>query len=143
MRLAAKLNAIVVPVGGIGADDVIHVADADELLRLPRIGDSLRQFAEGVPAGRAGEQFVSPITLPQLPLPRYYFCFGKPIDASEIDASDTRATVEAYGRVKAEVQGAMDWLLEKRESDPYGNFVDRIAFEAASNWQRQAPTFRL
>mmetsp|Transcript_19590 Transcript_19590/g.49804 ORF Transcript_19590/g.49804 Transcript_19590/m.49804 type:complete len:797 (+) Transcript_19590:27-2417(+) len=143
MRLASKMNAIVVPVAGVGGDDVIHVADAEDLLKLPRIGDMLREFAATVPPGRPGELFVTPIVIPKIPIPRYYFVFGKPIDTATIDAGDVPANVAAYRQVKAELEKGLDWLLDKRQSDPYAGFVKRVAYEAAGNWTRQAPTFRI
>jgi hypothetical protein len=143
MRLAAKLNAIVVPIAAVGADDVFHLVDPEQTLAIPGMKESMARMAEGMPQGRAGEQFVSPVILPRLPLPRYYFLFGKPIDARLIDSADKRATADAYAQVQTELEAGMDWLLEKRRHDPYRNFVKRVAYEAASNWERQAPTFSL
>lgn len=143
MRLAAKTNAVVVPVAAVGGDDVLHIADADELLKLPWVGDSLRLFAATVPPGRVGERFIPPITLQTLPLPRFYFSFGRPLDASTINAKDAAATAAAYASVKRELEANLAWLLERRRSDPYADFSRRLTYEAASNWQRQAPTFRL
>lgn len=143
MRLAAKTNAIVVPVAAVGADDVVHVANAEDLLALPWVGDSLRRFAATVPQGRAGESFVPPVTFQPLPLPRFYFCFGRPFDASTVDAKDVAATAAAYKAVKRELESSLEWILERRDSDPYGDFGRRLAYEASTNWQRQAPTFRI
>jgi hypothetical protein len=145
VRLAARAGALIIPVAAVGADDSFELlADTDEMLRLPAgLGEALRRAAEGLPQGRSGEQFVGPIALPQLPPNRYYFCFGKPFDAALVDAQDARASTELYREVRAELEGCMAWLLCKREEDPYSGFAPRLLYEAAADWKRQAPTFRL
>lgn len=45
-----------------------------------------------------------------------------------------------YRHVKKEVQDGIEYLLEKREQDPYKDTPTRLIYEAS--WDgRQAPTF--
>ncbi|KAG8466098.1 hypothetical protein KFE25_005668 [Diacronema lutheri] len=145
VRIAARANALVIPVAAVGAEDGVELlADSDEILALPAgIGDAVRRAAEGVPRARAGETFVTPLALPALPPRRYYFCFGRPLDAGSLDPRDAAASAAAYREVRAELERALQWLLQRREDDPYKEFAPRVMYEAAAEWKRQAPTFRL
>jgi hypothetical protein len=145
VRIAARAGAIVIPVAAVGADDSFELlADSDELFKMPGgLGEAVRRAAGGVPFGRAGEQFVSPIAMPQLPPRRYYYCFGRPFDLAAVDASDVASTSALYRSIRAELEGCLEWLLDKREADPYEEWAPRLLYEAAADWKRQAPTFRL
>lgn len=129
----------------MGADESFSLlADSDELLALPAgLGEAVRRAAEGVPRARLGEQFVSPLALPSLQPRRYYFCFGRPFDTAGVDPKERQATARLYRQVRAELEGCVQWLLERREDDPYERFAPRILYEAAADWKRQAPTFKL
>lgn len=52
---------------------------------------------------------------------------------------------QVYAEVKQQVAGGIDYLLRKRETDPYADFVRRMAYENAAvpfgGKRRQAPTF--
>ena len=43
------------------------------------------------------------------------------------------------------MEHGIQWLLEKREADPYKNFAQRLLFEMAPGLQKQrkAPTFKI
>ena len=51
------------------------------------------------------------------------------------------ATAELYQHVKSEVQAGLDYLLKKREEDPYKDLVPRLVYEASWGDSRRAPTF--
>ena len=151
VRHAMRLGATVVPFSAVGAEDGFRIlADADTLLSLPFVGDAVRANAEKVPAARAvdtraaaggrAEVFVPPLAVPTLPS-RYYFAFGAPIAAGERGSCDDAEAVRAlYAEVKAEVAGGIQWLLQRREEDPFGELVPRLLYEAATGGA--APTFR-
>ena len=115
--------------------------DADELLALPFLGNRVKEGAARAPVGRPGERFVSPVSLPKLP-GRYYFLFGAPIATGGVDARDKAACAALYSQVQRELEEALQYLLSKREADPYQEVLPRVAVEASWNWDRQVPTFR-
>ena len=51
------------------------------------------------------------------------------------------ACEELYGRVRGEVEGGLEYLLEKRKSDPYMELGPRLLYEGLSGGKKQAPTF--
>ena len=116
--------------------------DADEMLELPVLGPRIARDAFATPAGRPGERFVTPLSVPKPP-ERFYFLFGKPISTVGLDHRDDAACAEAYGGVKHELETCVDYLLAKRETDPWRPLMPRLAIEAAANWTRQAPTFNV
>ena len=73
-----------------------------------------------------------------MPIPRSH---GSPIRPG-FDKSDNPEACWGALQCKQEVEGHIDWLLQKREYDPYADFFPRIAYEAS--WGgKQAPTFKL
>ena len=61
VRLAARVNATIVPFSGIGGDDSFTMAlDTDELLRTPAVGDFFRARIEQLPSLVADDKFVPP-----------------------------------------------------------------------------------
>ena len=142
-RVAARFGATIVPVAAIGAEEGFEmVLDADELLQLPVIGDRIAEGAKRTPAGRPGERFVSPVSVPKVP-GRYYFLFGAPIDTRGVDATDREACAALYTSVQAELESSIRFLLEKRDQDPYEPVLPRAAVEASWNFTQQVPTFTL
>lgn len=92
--------------------------------------------------GDLREQFLSPIVAPRAPA-RLYFKFGKPIvTAGRQEELSGKEEVQAlYDEIRREVEGGIEYLLRKREEDPYKEAAWRLLFESA--WQgRRAPTFR-
>ena len=79
--------------------------------------------------------------MPKLP-GRYYFLFGEPIATGDVDATDKDACAALYSQVQRELEEALQYLLSKREVDPYQEVLPRVAVEASWNWDRQVPTFR-
>jgi len=140
-RLAARFGATIVPVAAIGGEDAYEMfLDADELLRIPYFGELAAENAKSMPVARPGERFVSPVTAPKVP-GRFYFLFGRPIDTRGVDASDKEACAALYTEARNELEKSLKYLLEKRKEDPWEQMLPRVAFEASTNWARQAPTF--
>lgn len=92
--------------------------------------------------GDLAEQFVSPIVVPRAPA-RMYFRFGKPIYTAgrKEELSEKAAAKELYDDIRNDVEGGIQYLLKKREEDPFKDLSWRLLFEGA--WRgRRAPTFR-
>jgi hypothetical protein len=162
VRLAHRYNATIVPFGGIGAADLVNVlADSDELAELRRgpLGaalDALGSVARPpVPEGarRAGNfsgtldssrlQFEAPpLFAPRAPWEwgRFYFLFGRPIEAGDMDVSEPAAVAREYARVRRAVEDNIAYLKRRRPQDPYGSFVPRLAYERLTG--RPAPSFK-
>ena len=115
---------------------------SDPNAQLPYFGERLREGAKNQPVGRPGERFVTPISVPKVP-GRYYFLFGAPISTAEVNPSDRDACAALYTSVQTELEGCIDFLLEKRQEDPYEPALPRAAVEASWGFEQQAPTFRL
>ncbi|KAL1503359.1 hypothetical protein AB1Y20_011411 [Prymnesium parvum] len=142
-RVAARFNATIIPVAAVGAEEGFEmVLDADEALALPYFGQQLQNSAKNTPTGRPGERFVPPVSVPKLP-GRYYFLFGAPISTAAVDPNDREACAALYSSVQAALESAIEYLLEKRKSDPYEPLLPRVAAEASWDFERQAPTFSL
>ncbi|GAQ80187.1 Esterase/lipase/thioesterase family protein [Klebsormidium nitens] len=147
VRMAIKFGATIVPIAGVGsADSIDLLLGPDEILKLPIIGDRVRKQAESIPNVRTGvaERFIAPLPAPKLPS-RHYFLFGKPIvtrGMAEAGVGKDREQVkQLYSEVKAQLQGCIAYLLDKRAKDPYRDFIPRALYELT--WGgKQAPTFR-
>ena len=68
----------------------MHLYTYVQVLALPVLGERIAEGARGTPAGRPGERFVSPISLPKIP-GRFYLLFGAPIETGAVDAADREA----------------------------------------------------
>lgn len=139
VRLAAKLNATILPFSGLGGDDSFAIAaDTDEILATPGLGDFFQERIAPLPSLVEGDKFVPPIgtILPE----RYYFAFGTPIPTSAISAGDDAAVEQAYAQLKQRVLGGIEELRALRERDGYANFARRAAFELATGDQAPPPT---
>ena len=151
VRVAAAFGADIVPFGAIGAaDGVTIVRDKDEPLELPPFlgGGRGRARGGGPPSARrwrndTTEDFRFPLPLPNPAGPaRFYFLFGEPVSTVDVDPKDRDACAAVYERVKVDVAGSIEYLLEKRKSDPYERPVPRLLYERARAGA-QAPTFEL
>ncbi|KAJ8602466.1 hypothetical protein CTAYLR_001308 [Chrysophaeum taylorii] len=144
-RVAAKLNATLVPFSAVGGDEFFgdFLADSDEILRVPGIGDFFRNRTADLPSFVEDDVFVPPVLAPRLEGPRrQYFLFGTPIDTTHVDANNATEVSHLYGRLKAAVEDGLSRLLSARESDPYDrSAARRLAYETITN--TQAPTFDL
>lgn len=87
--------------------------------------------------------FLSPFIAPNINGPaRFYFAFGKPIQTHPDMGKDKAACDAVYGEVKGEVERLIGLLLRKRETDPYKDFLPRMAYENAFGRNKKAPTFK-
>ena len=128
VRLAARLNATLLPFSGLGGDDSFAVSiDSDELLQAPLIGPFFRERVAKLPSLVKDDVFVPPVgqILPE----RYYFAFGAPLTTDQIAPDDDAAVEAAYAELRARVLGGIDRLRELRERDPYSDFTRRTAYE--------------
>ncbi len=56
---------------------------------------------------------------------------------------DREKAHELYLEVKSEVQKCLDFLKEKRESDPYRYLFTRLNYQATHGFTSEVPTFEL
>ncbi|CAI5949771.1 unnamed protein product [Closterium sp. NIES-64] len=170
VRMAAKHEATIIPFACIGVDDGFDIlVDADEMPSVPVIGpmavegvqawprvsvtiigpmavegvQSWPRVRDAAAAGAAAEQFIPPVVVPK-GLNRLYFLFGAPIRTKGMKhlLTDKAAAAELYAHVKGEVEGGLQYLLKKREEDPYNDPVPRLLYEATWGGEKQAPTFK-
>lgn len=129
VRLAARFPGCrIVPFAAVGAEEAYDViADQSELLSNPLLGPLARAALGSL--GLEAEEALLPLAalpftgglVPALPVPlprpeRLYFEFCEPIDAAEMVRSS--GPEEAYARVRAEVEGAIERQRAVRASDP-------------------------
>lgn len=119
-RLAIAHDYPIVPVGLVGGDDVYHmlVERGGTWERMTRgIGQRLHGVnGVGIPLVRG----VGPTMVPRPQ--RMYLRFGSPIDTTrpaKIAAEDWQNTVKE--RTQTALEGILDDLRTRRESDPYRN----------------------
>lgn len=74
----------------------------------------------------ANQNLTFPVLLPKLP-GRFYYLFGKPIRTKGMDKmlKDRESANQMYLQIKSEVECNLNYLLKKREEDPYRNYIDR------------------
>ncbi len=70
---------------------------------------------------------------------RYYYIFRRPITTDPSMTKDKEKCDALYSMVKSEVQEGLQYLIESRQDDPYGDFAKRLVYEATQ--RKQAPTF--
>ena len=146
VRTAARFNATIVPLAGIGAADSVDIlVDGPDMTNLPfGIGDRIRESSSNTTAARFDssnddELFVPPFFVPKLPPARHYFCFGKPFSLTGINPKDLRQCERIYKDIKAELERGLDDLQSARDFDPYQDSPRRLAMEQITG--KQAPTF--
>ncbi|BDA40991.1 probable acyltransferase-like protein At1g54570, chloroplastic [Coccomyxa sp. Obi] len=151
VRMAAKLNALIIPFSAVGGDDAFDLAlDTREILENPILGPLSRGALERVAPGLDPEEAVppltrglfglpSPIALPKLE--RIYFRFMAPIDPNEdlCSLDDMDACMGTYERVRHSVEDGIQQLLAEREVDPERDLGPRLLGQAA----RFLPAFEL
>lgn len=71
VRMAAKLDALIVPFASVGGDEAFDIAlDSDEILRTPILGDLMRRVVQRVDPSLDISESVPPLTkLPGIGLP--------------------------------------------------------------------------
>merc|ERR1711985_201651 len=96
VRIAAKFNATIVPLSGVGIDDSLNVlVSPKEILDFPVVGDFLKQSMEGVRTVREDETLLFPITAPRQ-INRLYFKFGQPVHVTKDIVNDKDKCEEVY-----------------------------------------------
>lgn len=144
VRTAARFNATIVPLSAIGmADSVTILADIEDVFNAPILGELARNVSQSVTAARYDESKEDeimgfPVFAPRAPA-RNYFLFGKPISTVNVDPNDKEACKRLYRETQAAVRVGLDDLLRARKNDPFGNAIQRLAYERVFN--KQAPTF--
>ncbi|XP_021643918.2 phytyl ester synthase 2, chloroplastic isoform X2 [Hevea brasiliensis] len=152
VRMAAKFGAKIVPFGVIGEDDFLEVVfDYDDQMKIPFLRDYIIALSEQYTKvrneehGEVGKQDIHlPGLLPKFP-GRFYYYFGKPIETQGRKKAlyDREKAHELYLEVKSEVQKCLDFLKEKRESDPYRYLFTRLNYQATHGFTSEVPTFEL
>ncbi|CAI5495157.1 unnamed protein product [Closterium sp. Naga37s-1] len=126
------LNA---PCGAGGAAEYAVLPSMREVLTDQQATAALYAHVKGEVA-RGIEQGPCTLTLPSLtPLPSH------PSGMREV-LTDQQAAAALYAHVKREVEAGIEYLLRKREEDPYADLGARLLYEATWGGERQAPTFK-
>lgn len=124
LRPAAKFNAVIVPFSSVGADDSVEiVVDGQELLRIPLIGERLREF---LTEKKLSTKNLMPVSTFPPQLDRFYFKFHEPIDTKSVDSSDIAACREAYSKVRGTVENGINELIKERERDSERRLTSRL-----------------
>lgn len=89
------------------------------------------------------QQLFIPGMLPKIP-GRFYYLFGKPIKLKgREDLTKNREDAnDLYLQVKSEVEQCIDYLMTKREEDPYRSIIDRTIYGALYSSADQIPAFK-
>ncbi|KAJ7552394.1 hypothetical protein O6H91_06G054000 [Diphasiastrum complanatum] len=147
VRMAARHGATILPFSAVGEDDIVElIADYNDLQRNPILRSALILDVQSIRPDSDGEvskqPFYMPILGPKIP-GRLYILFGRPFHTAgrEKEFLDKENAQSAYLQVKGEVEAGLQYLIEKRNFDPYRNMVPRLVYEASWGWTRQAPTF--
>lgn len=154
VRIAAKYGAKIVPFGVVGEDDLVELFfDYDDVMKVPYLNKVVKCENEKMPRVRGGievkgkvaEQFFYvPGFYPKVP-GRVYFLFGKAMETKgrgELMTDRVRVK-EFYQQVRGEVERSMEYLIKKRDEDPYRNILERLMYRAVSAPVRGTPTFDL
>ncbi|TYJ44236.1 hypothetical protein E1A91_A03G209300v1 [Gossypium mustelinum] len=151
VRMAARFGATIVPFGTVGEDDIAElVLDYNDWMKIPVINERIKEsIRDGIRIrdetdGEVGnQQLFIPGMLPKIP-GRFYYLFGKPIKLKgREDLTKNREDAnDLYLQVKSEVQQCIDYLLKKREEDPYRSIIDRTIYGALYSSVDQVPAFK-
>lgn len=144
VRVAARFNAVVVPFGGIGADDSLQVVgDSREFRKnvrnfLPFLPEQEEKKRDTNVLEVAPPRPSPPLLAPALGLAdqtspglgdRYYYSFGEPLDLKDVNPKDSEACAQAYETLRTAVQRELSWLLQARQQDPYRGLLRRQLYE--------------
>ncbi|KAK7258782.1 hypothetical protein RIF29_24369 [Crotalaria pallida] len=152
VRMAARFGATIVPFGAVGEDDIAEIVlDYNDLMKIPIINDYVRDinrnsnsFRDETSGEVANTNVSFPIVQPKIP-GRFYYLFGKPIRTKGMEnmLKDKEAANQLYLQIKSQVKHNIDYLIKKREEDPYRNIINRKIFEALYPSEiGQTPTFK-
>jgi len=146
VRTAAKFNATIIPLSGVGgADSATQLVQSRDMVDLPfGLGErAVNATANTIPArfdqDVGDELFVPPLAVPSLLAARHYFVFGKPMHTNELDPKDREGCRRVYDEVKAELQRGLEDVVKVRGKDPFEDTAERVVYEAL--WGKKAPTF--
>ncbi|XP_027350283.1 acyltransferase-like protein At1g54570, chloroplastic isoform X2 [Abrus precatorius] len=138
VRMAARFGATIVPFGAVGEDDIAELAlDYNDLMKIPLVNDYIRnmsrdsiKFRDEISGEVANQNITFPVLLPKIP-GRFYYLFGKPIRTKGMEKmlKDREIASQLYLQIKSEVERNIDYLIKKREEDPYRNFIDRKVYQ--------------
>jgi pimeloyl-ACP methyl ester carboxylesterase len=145
VRVAAKLNATVVPLSAIGMTESVKVVlQPDDLLRVPFLGEQARNVSNRLSNVRFDSSDDDPITpslvIPSLPA-RNYFIFGKARDMTDVDPNDRHACKRLYRQIESDVRVGLDDLIAARKKDPFVSTPRRLAYERV--FGKSAPSFTI
>uniref|UniRef100_A0A2N9IQH0 Acyltransferase n=1 Tax=Fagus sylvatica TaxID=28930 RepID=A0A2N9IQH0_FAGSY len=150
VRMAARFGATIVPFGAVGEDDISElVLDYNDLMKIPVVNDHLRDFNRNFVRVRdktsgevANQELSFPVLMPKIP-GRFYYLFGKPIKTKgrEDILKDKQVANQLYFQIKSEVERNMEFLIKKRQEDPYRSIVDRTLYKALNAPSHEVPTF--
>jgi hypothetical protein len=90
----------------------------------------------------ANQELSFPVLMPKIP-GRFYYLFGKPIKTKgrEDILKDKQVANQLYFQIKSEVERNMEFLIKKRQEDPYRSIVDRTLYKALNAPSHEVPTF--
>lgn len=140
IRVAAAMNAIVVPVSTVGTEDSVSVfLDSSEVGKVASAvakfrGDDLEEALSSIPSARQWrgdveekEAFLPPLGAPKLP-DRVYLRYGEPIEVPAEAEHDKTLARRIYGEARDAVEDGVAELLKRRENDNYRTPSARLAF---------------
>ncbi|CAL0302253.1 unnamed protein product [Lupinus luteus] len=153
VRMAARFGATIVPFGAVGEDDIAEILlDYNDLMKIPIVNDYVRDISRDSNKIRdessgevANTNLSIPIVQPKIP-GRFYYLFGKPIITKGMEnmLKDKDVANKLYLNIKSQVKENIDFLIKKREEDPYRNLINRKMYEALyPSKNDQTPTFKL
>ena len=144
VRVAAKLNATIVPISAIGMVESVNILlRSEDLLRIPFLGERTRNFTSSLSNARfdkpnEGQDLVPSIVAPGIPA-RNYFLFGRARDMSNVDPNDRRTCERLYRQIESDVRSGLDDLIAARKKDPFSNTARRLTYERV--FGKPAPSF--
>ncbi|CAL0318718.1 unnamed protein product [Lupinus luteus] len=152
IRMAARFGAKIVPFGTVGEDDIGNLLfDYDDIVKIPPLKSALEDLTKDIPqlrtdvVGELGNQPVHiPGFFPKVP-GRFYYYFGKTFETEgrKLELKDREKAHELYLEIKSEVERCLDYLKEKRESDPYRSIISRSLYQATHGFTSEVPTFEI
>ncbi|CAL0302252.1 unnamed protein product [Lupinus luteus] len=153
VRMAARFGATIVPFGTVGEDDIVDMLlDYNDLMKIPIVNDYVREKSQNTNKFRdessgevANRNLFAPVVLPKIIPGRFYYLFGKPVKTEGMDnlLKDKDAANKLYLEIKSQVKENIDYLLKKREEDPYRNLINRKIYETFNPSETdQTPTFK-
>ncbi|RDX99327.1 Acyltransferase-like protein, chloroplastic, partial [Mucuna pruriens] len=138
VRMAARFGATIVPFGAVGEDDIAElVLDYNDLMKIPIVNDYIKdmsrdsvKFRDETSGEVANQNLTFPVLLPKVP-GRFYYLFGKPIRTKGMEKmlKDRESANQMYLHIKSQVETNLNYLLKKREEDPYRNVIDRKMYQ--------------